>query len=312
MTIKFNDNLTTVSGSAFYQSGLEAVTFPASLTNLADQSFRDCYDLTKVVFLGTTPPSFLTNVFYNTPQSPKLYVPVDCAAAYKAKLSAVGSVIGTNNSGKAIDNVRGQITISKYGYNSYYLANENFKVPDGVTAYVVTGSEKLADGKQHAVVETFVSGTAVPKAQGFIIEALGHENVTLDYEASVTVGEQAVTGTNLMRGTAVGETFSGEDGTYYVLSPDPADPTLIGFYFQKGTAGNSMVLKAHYAGLFLPTGTVAPSKRFLMDLAQTTGISTQVATDRDSEKTCYDLQGRRVNNPVHGLFIVGGKKVLMK
>lgn len=126
-------------------------------------------------------------MFYNTPQSPKLYVPVDCAAAYKAKLSAAGSVIGTNNSGKAIDNVRGQITISKYGYNSYYLANENFKVPDGVTAYVVTGSEKLADGKKHAVVETFVSGTAVPKAQGFIIEALGHENVTLDYEASVTV-----------------------------------------------------------------------------------------------------------------------------
>ena len=41
------------------------------------------------------------------------------------------------------------------------------------------------------------------------------------------------------------------------------------------------------------------------------GIS-DVTTEYQKSKAIYDLQGRRVAQPAQGLYIVGGKKVIMK
>ena len=42
-----------------------------------------------------------------------------------------------------------------------------------------------------------------------------------------------------------------------------------------------------------------------------TGI-TEVKGENGNAKTVYDLQGRRINNPTRGVYIVNGKKVLIK
>lgn len=44
----------------------------------------------------------------------------------------------------------------------------------------------------------------------------------------------------------------------------------------------------------------------------TNGISVPPVTTKKAEEAIYDLQGRRVSNPTHGLYIVGGKKVVIK
>ena len=52
--------------------------------------------------------------------------------------------------------------------------------------------------------------------------------------------------------------------------------------------------------------------RFIrIDPDHTTGIATLSVADT-ADAPVYDLQGRRVANPTHGVYIVGGKKVFVK
>ena len=45
---------------------------------------------------------------------------------------------------------------------------------------------------------------------------------------------------------------------------------------------------------------------------EATGISSLKADIQNGKADVYDLQGRRVLNPVRGLYIVNGKKVIVK
>ena len=44
----------------------------------------------------------------------------------------------------------------------------------------------------------------------------------------------------------------------------------------------------------------------------TTGIENAVQREEIKDKSYYDLQGRRVQQPTKGLYIVNGKKVIIK
>lgn len=306
-SVRFNNYLAIVDGGAFRDClVLPELTFPASLTTLNDVAFGGSKALQRVIFEGKVPPTFSANSFTNAPASLFVGVPVDCAAAYKAKLD-VGNVSFLG--GKVSTAVREKLTISRYGFSSYFLANENFKVPAGVKAHVVTGSTRFADGKLHAVLETYNEGEILPKQNGCVLE--GAASTTYWYEAALATGERALQNTNLMKGYGDGGgTYSGSNGTYYVLSPDPDGTGLIGFYYQNSTAGKSMTLSPHQAGLFLPTGAVALSKSFLYD--RTTGIENATAGMPTAEDVYFDLQGRRVQQPAHGVYIVNGKKIMVK
>ena len=43
-----------------------------------------------------------------------------------------------------------------------------------------------------------------------------------------------------------------------------------------------------------------------------TGIDDIEGEDESAETVIYDLRGRRVDNPTKGMYIVNGKKVLIK
>ena len=42
-----------------------------------------------------------------------------------------------------------------------------------------------------------------------------------------------------------------------------------------------------------------------------TGIE-DINTENGNVKTIYDLQGRRVENPTEGIYIINGKKIFIK
>jgi len=43
-----------------------------------------------------------------------------------------------------------------------------------------------------------------------------------------------------------------------------------------------------------------------------TGISISENTQKPQTNACYDLTGRRVQKPVKGLYIINGRKVVVK
>lgn len=225
-------------------------------------------------------------------------VPIDATYAYETNTD------WSYFSGK----YREQVAIGTTGYTSFYLKNENFLVPAGCTAYIITGvtpsgNQALPD---QAIVKAFGAGKIIPKQTGFVLQ--GPANSTVTYQANVTGAEEDVTG-NLLVGTATGEEFSTTGKRYYVLA---AGSQGMGFYKQGVREGKSINLPAHRAGLCLDA-SIARAKGLIIDFdaaREATGISSVNSDVQKKEDVIYDLQGRRVAHPSHGIYIINGKKVV--
>ena len=205
-----------------------------------------------------------------------------------------------------------QVSIGTTGYTTYYLENENFLIPAGCTAYIITGvtpSGSITTPDQ-AIVKAFTAGKIIPKQTGFILQ--GTPNSTVVYQANVTGAEEDVTG-NLLVGTAVEQEISGAGYKYYILS-NSGDQGL-GFYKQGTRQGASIKLKPHRAGLRLDE-SIGRAKSLIFDFdaarreAETTGIHGVRPEMQRRDNAVYDLQGRRVINPTHGIYIINGKKII--
>lgn len=204
-----------------------------------------------------------------------------------------------------------ELKIGPNGYTSYYLENENFEVPTGSTAYIIKGAINRLNYTGDAVVEAFPAGSIIPKQTGFILS--GTAGSTVVYRAHVTGTEVDVTG-NLLVGTATEQEFSGTGYRYYIFGNGSEGQ---GFYHQGTRKGNSMKVGAHRAGLKLPITGYAPAKPFAFNFEEAvrntvTGISTVKTESAAKDAPIYNLQGCRVTNPTNGIYIVNGKKVLIK
>lgn len=94
----------------------------------------------------------------------------------------------------------------------------------------------------------------------------------------------------------------------------------VGFYLVPDDFTSSTSEPFHLLGknkAYLETDTnLAPSSGARIDLIfddeETTGISTTLVNNEKMDNNYYDLQGRKVANPTRGLYIVNGKKVVIK
>ena len=92
-------------------------------------------------------------------------------------------------------------------------------------------------------------------------------------------------------------------GNAYVLNKKNG---VVGFYklSASGTIG------ANKAYLTYTPSASAPAREFF-GFSETTGIEMPKAEVVENDAEVYDLQGRRVQNPTKGLYIVNGKKVFI-
>ena len=269
----------------------------------------------EIYILGTTPPrntfpmpSYPYPAFNMNLTGTKVYLPVDCSVNYKARED------WKKNAGGSYEDIPylEQITLNANGYASLYLENENFEIPTGCTAYIVKGSKQSGGGYPDADIKAFAAGSIIPKQTAFILENLNEKGKTIGYHAHVSGTEEDVSG-NLLVGSATETEFSGTGYKYYIFSNGILGQ---GFYHQGTRKGESIKVKAHRAGLKLPvTGHgFAPAKEFIFDFEAakqklTTGISVRPNNETTpKEDVIYDLQGRRVNHPTRGIYIVNGKK----
>lgn len=245
-------------------------------------------------------PSFnmdLTNV--------KVFLPTDYSKVYKSRVDWKMNAFGYT----PVPYVE-KLDIGATGYTSYFLNNENFEVPAGCTAYIVTGvtHDTTAPFYRRAKVKAFGPGKLLPKQTGFILKAT--PNSTVSYRAYVDGVEEDVTG-NLLVGTATGEEFSVSGNRYFVLANGDDG---IGFYKQGIRNGTSIKLPAHRAGLCLPS-SVSSAKGIIVDFDSTIdGTATEIGSaqtvDTEKNEKLYDLQGRRTEHPSHGIYIVNRKKIV--
>ena len=179
------------------------------------------------------------------------------------------------------------VTIATSGYSTLFL-DYAASVPDGITAYYATSYDSAND----KVVLTEVDGT-IAANQGVILKGTAGSTYTFNETAAVSAPA-----TNLLSGTVDSEGISG-------LSGDNNDYVLKYGVFEPITSGT---LPAYKAYLHVD-GRTAGSSSIGIRFEGATGIQ-NVTINEDN--TYYDLLGRKVNNPTPGIYILNGKKTLVR
>ena len=184
------------------------------------------------------------------------------------------------------------LTVGESGYATLFL-DFNAAIPESVEAYTVT---KVNTGY---VTLTQVEGV-LPANTGVIVKA-GKGNY--NFVAS-TDGVANVEG-NLLKGSVDDKNIEGE--AYVLGVVDGA----VGLYkaLSSGTSWLNNANKAYLPASAVPTNVKSLSFRFGEG---TTGVE-QITDNREQSTVIYDLTGRRVEEiTAPGIYIVGGKKVLVK
>lgn len=222
---------------------------------------------------------------------------------------------------KPSTNMRGRD--GKY-YTTLYV-DFPFQIKGDVKAYTIEGVEaKNADGYYFAKVKKLAQqGDVVPAQTAVVLEC--NSTNPADNQLLPTGDETPVLSNNRLCGTFFGEAINGltvKDGTgternvthdniraFNINTADSRNP--IGFYKLNNTV---TTIPGNKAFLVL-TNAEAQAKGFVLEFEDggTTGIETIENSKHSTEDgVYYDLQGRRVENPTRGVYIVNGKKVVIK
>ena len=176
-------------------------------------------------------------------------------------------------------------TLNSSGYATHCSQNAlDFTNAEGVTAWAITG----VNGEN--ITFSQITGK-VPAGTGMLLKGAANASVTMTSAA----GAVAALNGNLLEGTLVSKTITA--GQYYGLSGNTFVPVLAGTV----PAGKAL----------LPVSAVTTGSRLTFVFEDATGIAT-IENGMLTNDRYYNLSGQRVDSPKKGLYIVNGKKVVVK
>lgn len=194
------------------------------------------------------------------------------------------------------------LSISQYGYSTF-ASPRAYEVPEGLEGAIVTVEGNVANTEF-----VYTEGDIVPAGIGLLYKGTASTSYTID------VADEAATevyAKNCMKGFLQDAPLAvAADTKAYIFANDSEDG--LGFYLQ----GDGSVLNLSYgkAYLSIPTTLASQLKGFRLNLGEATGISG--VTTQEAATGVYTLSGVRVGNTLNGLpggvYIVGGKKVIVK
>jgi len=176
-----------------------------------------------------------------------------------------------------------------------YYTSENLSCPNGLIVYIVTareGNTLTAEELQYIPANVPVLLQNAKRVEGpFTAEA--YDGEILDFDTTP----------NLLRGVA-----TATDVTSLSTSNDNADIyVLYNGEFVKSTSGT---IPANRAYLPIAKEQGAPARLSIAFGNEETGISSVAAVKTDN--VFFNLGGQRIAQPTKGLYIVNGKKVVLK
>ena len=195
------------------------------------------------------------------------------------------------------------VTISSAEWATLYYSDKAFEIPEGVTAKIVVAIDDNDVIDFEDLNGIIPAGTAV---------ALNGPQGTYDFK--VVNDETVAPANNLLRGFDIPHLTEGGD-IYYKLT---VKNDKVGFYWGEEN-GDAFETGAHKAYLALTAEEANGVKFFALgtagDLVSEDGgfvDGINEVTASDSKKEYFNLNGTRVNSLRKGIYIVGGKKVVIK
>jgi hypothetical protein len=194
--------------------------------------------------------------------------------------------------------------------NVYFTQDVDVTANEGATgeywATYYNGTTSFTADENTTVFQAALSGSSLTLTEVPNREIPATKAVILkSSSATITLTPASTTETlegNSLTGTTAAMT--GAAGNIYVLNNGTQG---VGFYKLKstGTIGANKAYLTYSSG-----GSSAPS--FFGFDSNTTGIDATLVNSEKVNSVVYDLQGRKVAQPTKGLYIVNGKKVVIK
>ena len=180
-------------------------------------------------------------------------------------------------------------------WTTFYSNACNYQAPEGTEVYKVNLSGST-------ITMNKIDDGIVTKGQGVVLKSPTSDKITLTKVANESSDDYYG---NSLKGTSA---TIDNPGNAYVLNYKESK----GLAFYKLSRNGT--IRANRAYLPVTPGSNAAAQAFFaFDASTTTGVENINAQDSsEQEEKVYDLQGRRVAKPAKGLYIVNGKKVIMK
>lgn len=175
-------------------------------------------------------------------------------------------------------------------WSSYYNSATHLKADNNTTVYKATLSGTT-------VTLTEITDKVITAGQAVLLKKTTTDAVELTPCTDASADDYS--GNDLEGVDAETAKESGSD--YYVLS---YKDSKLSFYKYSGTT-----LGANKAFFKIPANS---SREFLDILGEVTGVDGRCKMEDGRSDVYYDLNGRRVMNPTKGIYIVNGKKVVVK
>ena len=216
------------------------------------------------------------------------------------------------------------ITFSEEGYSTYYNSKQDAVLPVGMKAHIVTASDNGSTLTYETIADGDTSEKTVPAGTAVMLQTAA-STTTQDIEVPLeNATAAAITQTNLLQGSDVATTTTGE-GKHYKLSygaSNDANANILGWYWGT-TNGASFTSGAHKAWLALPTSYATRQFIGLPDADNETSLTPNAQcsmVNGQCNDAVYDLSGRKVNCQLStlncqlpkGIYIINGKKEVIK
>ena len=272
-------SVTSIGNAAFSYSGLTSLNIADGVTSIGDGAFSECPSLTSVTIpasvtsIGVWAFSYCYNLATITLNS-NPFIGDNAFNGIKD-----GATVTMNLPANLADGAK---WTTFYNQNYGFQADVNTKVfkveLSGTTLTMHEVDSKIVDYNTAVVLKTTGDGNPV---------------------MTLTTSDSNDSQTNNLNGVADLEGLE-TDGTFYVLGNGTKG---VGFY--KLASGKKVGLGKAYLSY---SGGGA---REFFSLDETTGIE-DINRETITNNRYYDMQGRRVENPTNGIYIVNGKKVVIK
>ena len=190
------------------------------------------------------------------------------------------------------------VPINSYGYATLFL-DMPASVPSGSKAYYCTIEDNYA--KLHSIE------TIIPDSVGVILESSPNTTCTLSYSATggSKIEEENIRSTNRLIGYTKDHVIPNSEYAYYALN---VKDNKLGFYIPQSMTDSEFMAKANKAYLQVPI----ENKAAMFILRREVDESEIVHINSITDETIYDLWGRIISTPTPGVYIKGGKKIVIR
>ena len=291
------------AGTYYNCSTLTEVTIPAGITTIKDAAFAGCTALNKVTFESEVPPVLEGDPFAGVSKNKcAVYVPTKTVKAYRESNELWNDFIfampvsATNKFASFCSDV--PFTTRQFDGTDWtspvyfmYWINKNNNDPSNLKLTATRDTET----------------TLIPAGFGLVLKTTSNGGSGYIFMPPVGANEKAnlVADNNMLKGV-LEDTYMDDirkaNYRYYALQSN---------VFRK-VDGNNLI-KAGRAYLEIPESLFNGEAKTMLTLEdETDGILLINGNEQNKNDNIYDIQGRKVENPTKGIYIVNGKKVVVK